>query len=235
MDRFANLTLVNMKNLYAIFFIILFITGGNILNAQEESNTKKAGIYILNITLSEELIEEYIAVNHSQNFKGYSISTILPDTLINSIKTMSEDLCQKKLKADVECIYKILKNGEQVSTVGFGHVEGMPTNTYKGALASAKMNYYIKIDVVMHTGGEAIYFGNGKWSKIKPRVTGYIKIFDEEKNEVLSNKVTLKDLSKIRSIESTPKKSTETSSEIFGPVDIYMIYESTMNRLLKED
>jgi len=148
---------------------------------------------------------------------------------------MSEELCKKKLKADVECIYKISKNGEQVTTVGFGHVEGMPTNTYKGALTSAKMNYFIKIDVVMHTGGEAIFFGNGKWSKIKPRVIGYIKIFDEEKNEVYSNKVTIKDLSKLRSIESTSEKNTKISSKTFGPVDIYLIYKLTLNRLLKED
>ncbi|MCD4681388.1 MAG: hypothetical protein K8S00_13465 [Bacteroidales bacterium] len=235
MGGIDHLPTIAMKIIFAICFLVLFFPGGNLVNAQEENNVRKGGIYILNITFSEELIEEYTAANNSRNIrKGYSISTILPDSLINSIKNLAEELCQERLKADVICIYKRTKKGEQVSTVGWGHVEGMPTNTFKGALASAKMNYYIKIDIMMQTGGKAIFFGKGKWSKIKPRVTAYIKIFDEEKNVVFTNKATLKDFSKLRSIESTQGLVNKTYSETLGPVDIYKIYELTMMKLLKE-
>jgi len=224
-----------MKKLYAIYFVILFVAGGNILNAQDKSYSKTAGIYILDITLSEEFTEEYIAYNYNSPKRGYSISALLPDTLLNSIKKLAEDMCGEKLKAEVKCIYKISKKGEQVSTVGYGHVEGMPTNMYKGAVSSSKMDYYIKMDVLMQTGGEAIFLGKGMYSRIKPRVSAYIKVFDEEKNEVWTNKVSIKDFSTLRLDENAVEILGKSYPETLGPVDIYMIYKVTMNRLMTAD
>ncbi len=225
-----------MKILYTICLISLFFPGGNILNAQEENNVKKAGIYLLNITLEDEFIEEYVASNRNRgSTKGYSISTILPDSLIKKIKTLAIELFQDKLKADVECIYKQNKKGEQVSTVGWGHVEGMPTNTYKGALTSSDMDYYVKIDVLMQTGGEPVFLGRGLYSKIDPRVIGNIKVFDRVKNEVFTNKVSLKNFSKLRSDLISQGEFNKVYSEVLGPMDLYMIYEVTMNRLVVSD
>ena len=170
-----------MKKLYRICIIFLFFAFVTTLNAQE----KTAGIYVLDINLEEEFMEEYVAANRSRGSTiGYSVSVILPDTLLNKIKALAEHLCGERLKAEVECIYKISKKGEQVSTVGWGRVEGMPTNLYKGAVTSSDKDYYIKIDVLIQTGGKSVFLGRGMYSKLGPRVIANIKVFDRAKNEV---------------------------------------------------
>jgi len=213
-----------MKNLYLLFIACLIIASGNPLNAQEEKSSKTAGIYILNIEMSDELTEEFVDVNRHTSKKGYSISTLLPDTLIKGINN-----------AEVECIYKISKSGDQISTLGWGHVEGMPTNTYKGALSSTDKDYYIKIDLLIQTGGKAIFFGKGKWSKLKPRAVAYIKIFDDKKNEVYAKKVLIKDFSDLRSEEIARGILSVSSPAYLNPVDLYLIYKVTLMRLLGKE
>ena len=220
-----------MKNLRTIFIIILLFPVAKMLSAQN----KTAGIYKLVINFDGEFIEDYVANNKKSSIKGYTISIVLPDTLIESIKTFSEDLCKKKLKADVECIYKKNKKGEMVTTIGWGHVEGMPTNSYKGALASNNLDYYINISILIQTGGEPVFLGRGYYSKLEPWVIASVRVFDRGKNEVYENKVSIKDFSAIKADMIAKGGFAETYSEVLGPVELYLIIEKTLNKLIIGD
>ncbi len=66
------------------------------------------------------------------------------------------------------------------------------------------------ICVSMFDGDLAIIISGGKKSKIKPKVTAFIKVFDEDKSAVWKNKATLKNFSSLRTIESTRGAVTKT-------------------------
>jgi len=225
-----------MKTLYLFNLIGLLLFGGNSLNAQNEDNGKKGGIYLLHVYMTDDLTTEYKKTNNSRTFlNGYSESAIFPDNLLDSIKARAELFCSEKLKADVKCIYKMSKKGKQVTSVGAnGEIEGMPVNTFKNAVSSADLDYYIKLDIMMHPGGKAIILNNGRESIIKPVVDGYIKVFDKAKNVVWKSKASLNDFSTLRSVHSTDGDITITQSETLGPEDIFMIYERTLIELFKE-
>lgn len=220
-----------MKNLCTICIIILLLPTITTISAQNKS----AGIYKLDINFDSEFIEDYFANVKKGSNKGFSISILLPDTLIESIKALAEDLCKKKLKADVECIYKKNKKGETVTTIGWGHVEGMPTDSYKGAVSGSNLDYYINIDILIQTGGESVFLGRGYYSKLEPWAIASVKVYDRGKNEVSENKVSIKDFSAIKSEMIAKGGFAETYSEVLGPIELYLIIEETMNRLIIGD
>ena len=226
-----------MKTPYIFSLIGLLLFGGNSLNAQNDANSKKGGIYLLYVHMSDDLTTEYKKTNNSRTFlNGYSESAIFPDNLLDSVKVRAEMFCSEKLQADVTCIYKMSKKGKQVTSIGAnGEIEGMPANTFKNAVANSDLDYYVRLSIMMHPGGKAIMLNNGKESIIRPVVDGYIKVFDEAKNVVWKNSATLKDFSTLRSTSSTDGDITVTVSETLGPEDIFMIYERTLIELFKEE
>ena len=199
------------------------------------AQSKTAGIYKLDINFDGEFIEDYYANNKKGSTKGYSISILLPDTLIEAIKTLAEDLSEKKLKADVECIYKKNRKGETVTTVGWGRVEVMPTNSFKGAVSETDLGNFININILIQTGGESIFLGRGYYSKLEPWVIASVKVLDRGKNEVYENKISIKDFSTIKSEMIKKGGFAETYSEVLGPVELYLIIEKTLNKLIIGD
>jgi len=214
-------------------FISLTVMGQGVM---DPGKVEKAGIYYLNIKLAEELITNYKVKNNSRNYlNGYSDLVFIPDDLIDSIKILTEKLCGPRFHVDAECIYKTSEKGNVITTSGFGSIEGLPINTFKGAQAVTNMKYYIKIDVNIFDGGQAIIIGDGKKSKMKPKVTAFIKVYDVDKNLVWKNRATLKKFGSLRTNERTRGNVTRTYSETLSPYDIYMIYELTLIELLFED
>ena len=204
--------------------------------AQEaDASTQGAGIYWLYVHMAEALTTEYaVEVTDRNVLNSYRESAIFPDALLDSVRTTAETLCAAKLGLPVDCIYKLNKKGERITTIGTNNeLEGMPTNTIKGAVECAARQRYIRIDVLMNTGGKAIILGPDKVSTIKPIVDATIKVNDADGNEVFRNKVTLKDFSALRSVEQTSGNRIETRSETLGPEDIYQIYKQALTQLLE--
>ena len=204
--------------------------------AQEaDASTQGAGIYWLYVHMAEALTTEYaVEVTDRNVLNSYRESAIFPDALLDSVRTTAETLCAAKLGLPVDCIYKLNKKGERITTIGTNNeLEGMPTNTIKGAVECAARQRYIRIDVLMNTGGKAIILGPDKFSKIKPIVDATIKVSDADGNEVFKNKVTLKDFSALRAVERTRGNVIKTRSETLGPEDIYMIYVLALEQLLQ--
>ena len=216
--------------------LLLLTLGHDAMEARaQDPATQDAGIYWLYVHMAPELTTEYaVEVTDRKVLSGYSESAIFPDALLDSVRVTAEALCAAKLGMKVDCIYKLNKKGERITTVGANNeLERMPSNTFKGAVASAARHRYIRIDVMMSTGGKAIVLGPDTYSKIKPIVTATIKVDDAAGNEVFKNKVTLKDLSDLRSVERTRGNLVVTRSETLGPEDIFMIYEQALTQLLQ--
>ena len=225
---------IHMKVLATALLLLPLLHGATEARAQDPA-TPGAGIYWLYVHMAPELTTEYsVEVTDRKVLSGYSESAIFPDALLDSVRATAEALCAAKLGMPVDCIYKLNKKGEPITTVGANNeLEGMPTNTFKGAVASAARQRYIRIDVMMNTGGKAIVLGPDTYSRIKPIVTATITVSDADGKEVFKHKVTLKDLSELRSVARTRGNRIVTTSETLGPEDIYLIYEQALVQLLQ--
>ena len=223
-----------MRTLCSVSLLLVLTAGASVARAQEAA-PEQAGIYLLYVHMAEALTTEYaVEVTDRNVLNGYRESAIFPDALLDSVRVTAETLCARKLGLAVDCIYKLNKKGERITTVGANNeLEGMPTNTFKGAVASATRDRYIRIDVMMNTGGKAIRLGPGTYSKIKPIVTATVTVTDAMGNEVFKNKVTLKDLSDLRSEQHARGNVIETRSETLGPEDIYQIYKQALEQALR--
>ncbi len=224
-----------IKTLLSALLLIAFAASAGTALAQEAAAGPRAGIYWIYVHMAPALTTEYSAeVTDRKVMNRYSESAIFPDALLDSVRVTAETLCSAKLGMPVECIYKLNKKGAPITTVGANNeLEGMPVNTLKGAMAGATYDRYVRIDVIMNTGGRAIRLGPDKFSRIKPIVTATIRVADAQGNEVFKNKVTLKDLSALRSVERTRGNVIRTHSETLGPEDIFLIYEQALQELLQ--
>jgi hypothetical protein len=220
-----------MKKITSICLLIIIFFS----SAQMKAQQKTAGIYKIDINFNTEFIDDYVDNVKRGSSKGFSISILLPDTLIESIKTIAEDHCSKKLKCEAKCIYKTNKKGEKVMTSGWGHLEGMPTDRYKDAVAGTDHNYFVNINILIQTGGESVFLGRGYYSKLEPWVIASIKVFDRVKNEVYENKVSIKDFSGLKKEMIEKGGFAETYSELLGPIELFMIIENTMDNLIIDD
>jgi hypothetical protein len=221
-----------MKHLISTFILTISLGIGISFG---QGDKKSTGIYNLYINISEELTTEFKATDNSRNFlNGYSESAIFPDNLLDSVRTITEVMLSEKLDSKVSCTYKTNKKGKKISTVGANNeLEGMPTNTFKNALTQSKFEQYAKVSVSYTTGGTSIDFGFSKRSKVKPKVSITIVVFDRDKNEVWKGKANIKDFGKLRQVSRTRGDVTVKKSETLTPEDIFMMYEMVLIEAVK--
>ena len=113
----------------------------------------------------------------------------------------------------------------------------MPVNTFKNTIQSYNKKYYISIVANFQAGGYSIDFGRGKRSKIKPKLTLVVNVFDIDKNLIFKNKFVEKNFEKLRSYsgsyEGVRGNTVVTASETLRDVDFFSMYKSTLDKLLK--
>ncbi|PHR22267.1 MAG: hypothetical protein COA38_18260 [Fluviicola sp.] len=184
----------------------------------DEKEKKEAAIYAVNIKIAPELTTE-------GSLGSVSWSKSLSEEQINSIIKMFETKCAEKFNANTVCIYKKNKKGKELKSIGgSGRLSGMPVNTFKKAALDNKKDLFIKIDIYITNDGKPVMVGNKK-SVIKPRVVAYIKVFDKDKNEIYSHKITKKTLEGVITLNK--------KNEPLSPENSLKIIETTFSELLE--
>jgi len=223
--------------LFIIFFLLFFFNAEAQIDTSEKA--EEGGIYMLQFKIEDDLMQKFkVEFPEKKFFTSFSEIVQFSDEILDSIKFVSERLLSKRFNADIRCIYKYTKKGKQVTSVGvLGHLDGMPVNTFKNTIENYKKKYYIKIVASFQAGGYSIDFGGGKRSKIKPKLTLVVNVFDINKNPIFKNKVVEKNFEKLRSraksFESLLRgKAVITVSETLNAEDFFSMYKSTLIKLL---
>tara|TARA_B100001540_G_scaffold136417_1_gene121240 strand:+ start:1929 stop:2606 length:678 start_codon:yes stop_codon:yes gene_type:complete len=217
-------------------FFILFIF---LFSLKIKAQNNEGGIYMLQFKIDNDLIEEFkVEFPEKKFFTSFSEIVQFSDEVLDSIKFVSESFLSKKLNSDVKCIYKYTKRGKKITSVGvLGELDGMPVNTFKNTIQSYNKKYYISIVANFQAGGYSIDFGRGKRSKIKPKLTLVVNVFDIDKNLIFKNKFVEKNFEKLRSYsgsyEGVRGNTVVTASETLRDVDFFSMYKSTLDKLLK--
>ncbi len=208
-----------------------------LLFAAAATSAQSGAIYQFSFNI-DPLLTEYLKVeDKSRNWlPEYSESETMPNQLIDSIKIKTEEAFAKKLNMPVKLCYHKNKKGKEISSVGdFGNLEGLPTNTFNGAINDCPQNsHYIYLGVQIYSsGGSSITMVSTK-TKLKPRLQITIKVVDENKNEIWKKSIAVNDFSKIRSQTWYHNSVEVTKSEVLSPYDIYTMYLMGLDKLMKE-
>jgi hypothetical protein len=206
------------------FFIItlLFIT--SLTSAQS------GAIYGLVFTVDPILID-YKTIE----IKGIASSKRdeMPKQLIDSIKIKTEIAFANKLQMPVKMCFNRLQS--ETFLMHPGTIGGLPFNTFKRAKEDCPNNSrYISLDVDILSSGSSSSFSPVTKTKSKPYIVLYVKVYDENKNEVWKKNIKIKDFEKLRSSTIHYGIVDVTNSAILSPLDIYEMYLKGLDMLMKE-
>lgn len=222
-----------MKRLFT--FILLFLA--TIGNAQTE---EKAGLFNLFIEVDDEVKTESKVELKKGNFSSsFSTSEIMPDSLLELIKTTAVDYLSEYLDMDTELYYKV-KDGKQKSTIGAGdELEGMPTNSLGNAIKMENYKRYVNINIKITGGGKAkVTLANNTFSRVKPKIWINVRVFDENKEVVAKEVLTIKDFGELKQKSKQQDNIIVTTAETLSPTDVYnmiiLILESALLDLGEE-
>jgi hypothetical protein len=189
----------------------------NSVSSQKDDKTS-AALYDLSVNVSSELTTQ-------GSIGAISWSSNIPVEQIERMKKFAESKCSEKVDAETRCIYKLNKKGEELSTLGNGNIAGMPVNSFKNAVQNNEEDLFVSIQIHITNDGKPIKVGKKK-SKIQPKASGLIRVFDREKNLIKKGKWTQSLLDGVIELED--------KDDILSPKDIETIYNHTIENLIQE-
>ena len=175
---------------------ILFIafTAFNLISAYSQSGV----IYNFAFRIDNELVTQMKVQN--KDYKILNIATVeeLPKELSDTIAIISEQLIGTYLNAEIT---SLMQEEKLVMGALPEHLLYLPANFFKKAIKIAPdKNLYIDISCyISANGGAQITLLPSRYSKVKPKLTLKIKVYDMEKNLLETKEAVLKDFENLRS------------------------------------
>ena len=202
------------------------------------ASAQSGAVYSFLFNVNPELTD-FVKVerNNKKWFSEYSSGEIFHKELIDSIKIKTEKAFTDKLQMPVKMCFHIDKRGRIYTSGGTGkHLEGLPSNTFKGAKVDCpENNRYVRLSVQISNGGSSsVFFGKNKSkTKTKPSLRIHATVFDENKNKVWKKKIEISDFANLRSIKSNYGDFDVTKSEVLSSADIYTMFIIGLDELMK--
>ena len=198
-------------------------------------------IYNFEFKVDNELVTQMKVQN--KDYKILNIATIeeMPKELSDTIALVSEQLIGNYLNAEIT---SLMPEEKLIMGALPEQLMYLPTNFFKKALKLAPdQNHYIDISChIAANGGEVIVLLPRKYSKVKPKLTLNIKVYDIDKNLIETKEAVLKDFENLRSrtFEDTYgikglKQNTDvvTVSETIDANDLLKMYVLGLIEALK--
>ena len=149
------------------------------------ASAQSGAVYSFIFDVDPELTDFVKVERNNRNwFSDFSVSKLFPEELINSIKIKTEEAFTDKLQMPVKMCFHVDKQGRVYDSGGIGgRLDGLPSNTFKGAKVDCpENNRYIRLYVhISNEGNSSVAFGNSN-TKQNLRITAVV--FDENKNKV---------------------------------------------------
>jgi hypothetical protein len=155
-------------------------------------------IYNFAFRIDNELVTQMKVQN--KDYKILNVATMedLPKELSDTVAIVSEQLIGKYLNAEIT---SLMPEEKLIMGALPEHLMYLPANFFKKALKLAPdQNHYIDISChIAANGGEVIVLLPRKYSKVKPKLTLNIKVYDIDKNLIETKEAVLKDFENLRS------------------------------------
>ena len=155
-------------------------------------------IYNFEFKVDNELVTQMKVQN--KDYKILNIATVeeLPKELSDTIAIISEQLIGTYLNAEIT---SLMQEEKLVMGALPEHLLYLPANFFKKAIKIAPdKNLYIDISCyISANGGAQITLLPSRYSKVKPKLTLNIKVYDIDKNLLETKEAVLKDFENLRS------------------------------------
>lgn len=199
-------------------------------------NAQTGVIYNFSFRIDDELITQMKVQN--KDYKILNLSTIedMPKELSDTLILISENMLGAFLDAKIVSMVP-----EEKFLMGAlpQHLMYLPANFFKKAAKTFdSLNIFIDIACyISASGGVKITLANNSYSKIKPKLSLSIKIYNKEKELIETKDVVLKDFEKLRSktfdetygIKGLGQNTDEkTISETINSNDVLRMYVSAL-------
>ena len=199
-------------------------------------NAQTGVIYNFAFRIDDELITQMKVQN--KDYKILNLSTIedMPKELSDTLILISENMLGAFLDAKIVSMVP-----EEKFLMGAlpQHLMYLPANFFKKAAKTFdSLNVFVDIECyISASGGVKITLANNSYSKIKPKLSLSIKIFNKEKELIETKDVVLKDFEKLRSktfdetygIKGLGQNTDEkTISETINSNDVLRMYVSAL-------
>ncbi len=199
-------------------------------------NAQTGVIYNFAFRIDDELITQMKVQN--KDYKILNLSTIedMPKELSDTLILISENMLGAFLDAKIVSMVP-----EEKFLMGAlpQHLMYLPANFFKKAAKTFdSLNIFIDIACyISASGGVKITLANNSYSKIKPKLSLSIKIYNKEKELIETKDVVLKDFEKLRSktfdetygIKGLGQNTDEkTISETINSNDVLRMYVSAL-------
>ena len=199
-------------------------------------NAQTGVIYNFSFRIDDEIITQMKVQN--KDYKILNLSTIedMPKGLSDTLIFISENMLGAFLDAK---IVSMVPEEKFIMGALPQHLMYLPANFFKKAAKTFdSLNIFIDIACyISASGGMKITFANNSYSKIKPKLSLSIKIFNKEKELIEKKDVVLKDFEKLRSktfdetygikglVQNTDEK---TISETINSNDVLRMYVTAL-------
>ena len=199
-------------------------------------NAQTGVIYNFSFRIDDDLITQMKVQN--KDYKILNLSTIedMPKELSDTLILISENMLGAFLDAKIVSMVP-----EEKFLMGAlpQHLMYLPANFFKKAAKTFdSLNVFVDIECyISASGGVKITLANNSYSKIKPKLSLSIKIFNKEKELIETKDVVLKDFEKLRSktfdetygIKGLGQNTDEkTISETINSNDVLRMYVSAL-------
>ncbi len=199
-------------------------------------NAQTGVIYNFSFRIDDELITQMKVQN--KDYKILNLSTIedMPKELSDTLILISENMLGAFLDAKIVSMVP-----EEKFLMGAlpQHLMYLPANFFKKAAKTFdSLNVFVDIECyISASGGVKITLANNSYSKIKPKLSLSIKIFNKEKELIETKDVVLKDFEKLRSktfnetygIKGLAQNTDEkTISETINSNDVLRMYVTAL-------
>lgn len=155
-------------------------------------------IYNFAFRIDDALVTQMKAENKEHKVLNLATIEDMPKELSDTVLLATEQVLGEYLKASLTSM-----KPDEKAVMGAlpEHLMYLPANTFKQAIKTCDtLVYYLDLSChIAASGGVKISLANNSFSKVKPKLTLTIKVYDKEKKLVEEKEVVLKDFEKLRS------------------------------------
>lgn len=224
-----------MKQLFKKLSIALALM--SVLSVFSFAQSGDAGVFSLNVRIDEVLIDSRKVETKSDRsvLTGYSDRVEVSEELLDTVRSVTNQLISQKLGVNSEMLYLKDKKGRKRATLGMSIFPGMPFVNLGPARKAEDRKYYVKIYMEISPQGKVTSNLNKRSSKNRPKVDMRVNVYDSNGKNHYSNRVILRDFDVLRSKTKVGKRVKITNSEVLSAEDIVEMYILALESALFEE
>lgn len=213
-----------MKQLFTKSIISLVFA--SVFTVYSFAQKDDAGVFYLNARVHEVLIDSRKVETTSDRvfLTGYSDRVEVPEELLDSVRSVTNQLVSKKLGVKSEMLYLKDKKGRKRATLGMSIFPGMPFVNLRPVRKEEDRKYYVKIYMDVSPQGKVTTSTGKGVANHRPKVDMRVDIYNRDGKIHYSNRVVLRNFETLFSHTEKGERVNVTESEVLTAERLVEMY-----------